>query len=225
MDNIIILINKVGQQIFQNPSPLADYETLALKSLGSNTYRGFHRIDKSKKGSKVIFEKILIENSKHIIDSIKKAKNEEDINTLEIQLCKELTSELKNIKSSQLSSFNKLRKPVDIFIEHLVAMGNDFDNARQYLTKHLFLPLDSQMFKSNFVFSDKEMSELKIKRTYTFKDIEDENQYYDIQKFLRQKAIKVGISNRIFFDLIWNDRYKSAGKNLFETNDKNLLIR
>lgn len=104
-------------------------------------------------------------------------------------------------------------------------MGNDFDNARQYLTKHLFLPLDSQMFKSNFVFSDKEISELKIKRTYTFKDIEDENQYYEIQEFLRQKAIKVGISNRIFFDLIWNDRYKSAGKNLFETNDKNLLIR
>lgn len=225
MKNIIILINKVGQQVFHNPSPLVDYETLALKSLGSNTYRGFHRFDKSKKGSKEIFEKILIENSKYIIGSVKKAKNEKDIDHLESELCKILKSELKNIKINQLNSFNKLRKPVDILIEHLVAMGNDFNNSRQSLTKHLFLPLDSQMFKSNFVFSDKEISELKIKRSYTFKDIEDENQYYEIQEFLRQKAIKVGISNRIFFDLIWNERYKSAGKNLFETNDKNLLIK
>ena len=219
MDNIIFLINKVGQQVFYNPIPLLDYDTLVKKSLGPNTYRGFHKIDKSKSGSKVAFEKVLINNFKFIVDTLLNTKTEKELDSFEKQIFDILKEELKNnINNKQLISFNKLRKPIDIVVEHFISMGSDFFSARQTLTKHLFLPLDSQMFQSRFVFSDKEISELKIKRSYTFKDIVYEKQYYEIQSFLKQKAVNVGIENRIFFDLIWRDRYKSNGKNLFLTN-------
>jgi hypothetical protein len=219
MDKIISAINKVGQQLFYNPKPLIEYDILVRKSLGPNTYRGFHKIDKSKPGAKDAFEKILIGQSKFIIESLLIAKTESDIDNLEKIICKTLKDELKNnIDNRQLNSFNKLRKPIDIIIEHIVSMGIGFSLPRQKITNDLFLPLDSQMFKSNIIFSDIESSELKIKRTFTFKDIVDETHYYEIQDFLKIKAKKVGIESRIFFDLLWNDRYKSKGKNLFATN-------
>jgi len=219
MDKTIASINKVGQQVFYNPKPLLDYDILVKKSLGPNTYRGFHKVDKSKSGSKEAFEKVLIDNSKFIIDTLLTAETEKELDTFEKEICKTLKKELKkNIDNRQLNSFNKLRKPIDIVVEHLISMGTDFASGRQKLTQHLFLPLDSQMFQSNFVFSDKEISELKIKRSFSFKDIVDEKHYYEIQSFLKEKAITVGVDNRIFFDLVWNDRYKSKGKNLFATN-------
>ena len=219
MDKTIALINKVGQRVFYNPTPLIDYDQLVRKSLGPNTYRGFHKVDKSLPGAKDAFEKVLIKNSKSIIDSLRAAKTQTDLDFLEIDICKTLKKELKkNIDNRQLNSFNKLRKPIDIVIEHIVAMGTDMASTRQKITKHLFLPLDSQMFKSNIVFSDKELSDLKLKRTFTFKDINDETHYYEIQDFLNKKSKTIGIENRIFLDLVWNDRYKSNGTNLFATN-------
>lgn len=219
MDKIISAINKTGQQIFFNPQPLLPYDELVKKSLGANTYRGFHKVDKSKSGSKEAFEKVLIDNSRFIIDSLQNIKTEKELDSFEKEICKTLKKELKkNIDNRQLNSFNKLRKPIDIVIEHLVSMGSDFSTARKNLTPHLFLPLDSQMFQSTIVFSDKEAIELKIKRSFTFKDIVDEKQYNEIQIFLKNKANLIGVDNRIFFDLVWNDRYKSKGKNLFATN-------
>ena len=189
MDKIVEM-NKVGQRIFHNPQSLLSYETLVKRSLGPNTYRGFHKIDKSKSGAKDAFEKTLKEELK------------------------------KNIRNEQLISFNKLRKPIDIFIEHLIAMETNFSSVRQNLTKHMFLPLDSQMFQSDFVFSDKERQELKIKKEFTFKDILEQSHYNEIQEFLKQKANLIGLENKIYFDLEWNDRWKSNGNNLFETNPK-----
>ena len=114
-------INEVGQHVFYNPSPLLTYDKLVKKALNHNTYRGFHKIDKTKSGAKVAFEKVLTENSKLVINSLLAAKNESDIDKLENEICKMLKDELKeNIKNDQLKSFNKLRKPVDIFIEHVV---------------------------------------------------------------------------------------------------------
>jgi hypothetical protein len=143
------------------------------------------------------------------------------IDDLENEICDLLENELKkNIKNKQLISYNKIRKPVDIFIEHVVAMEMSFSPVRQSLTKHLFLPLDSQMFQSDFVFSDKERLELKIKKGFTFKDIEVKSHYNEIQEFLKQKTSIIGLENKIYFDLEWNDRWKSNGNNLFETNPK-----
>lgn len=221
MNDLVRRINETGERVFYNPRPLLSYYTLATDSLASNTFRGFHRIDKAKPGSKGVFDSIFIQNRDYVIKNIKKANTEENLNECENEICQKLIYGLKNnIVSSQLTSFNKIRKPVDIVFEHMVSMGEDFVDARKAIVKHLFLPLDSQMFQSDFVFSDTELTLMKIKRNFTFKDIESKEHYLHIQDFLKRKAEKLGLGARIFFDLIWNDRYTSSGTNLFGTNPR-----
>lgn len=217
MSTQIELINKAGRVLFYSPTPFYDYQYLAKKSLAPNTYRGFHKLDKSNPGAKDIFEKIFLQNSKYIIDSINSIDSEYQLNLLEQDICTILKMHLKkNINNRQLTSYNKVRKPVDIFIEHLISMGANFSMVRKSVTKYLFLPLDSQMFRSRLVFSDREVVELNIDRRFTFKDISSESHYNEIQAFLKEKADRIGLKDRIFFDLIWNDRYKTKRINLFE---------
>jgi hypothetical protein len=224
MHRIVTAINRVGRQVFHDPSPLLAYEDLARSSLGGSTYRGFHKIDNTKKtsrGAKHVFEKVLKEKASYIIERLNASTTEAEIDELSRELCRSLQCDLKRyIQARQLDSFNKLRKPVDLVVEHLVAMGRDFSRARRHLSKHLFVPLDSQMFSSKLVFDDAELPALGIKRWFTFKDIEDESQYYVIQSFLKEKARRLGVQERIFWDLVWNERYKSKGKNLFATNPR-----
>jgi len=217
--NKIERMNKVGDKVFLNPSPLLSYDKLAKCSLGPNTYRGFHRIDKNQDGASKIFSQVFGKKRSIIQDGIRKVNSENDLDNLLKGICKNLLGGLKaNIRADQLTSFNKIRKPMDIVIQHMVAMGEDFNDARPKVTDLLFLPLDSQMFQSDFVFSDQEVKHLRIKRTFTFTNIECESHYADIQAFLREKADRIGLNHRIYFDLIWNDRYKSSGTNLFFTN-------
>lgn len=217
--NQIEQMNEVGKRVFLNPCPLLSYDKLAKCSLGPNTYRGFHRIDKNKDGATKVFKQVLTDKKSLIQKGIKEAKSESDLDNLLKNVCNILLRELKeNIRADQLTSFNKIRKPMDIVIQHMVAMGEDFNDARARVTKLLFLPLDSQIFQSVFIFTDKEAKDLKIRRNFTFKDVECESHYSDIQEFLRVKANRIGLTHRIYFDLVWNDRYKSSGTNLFLTN-------
>lgn len=219
MQNMVEKINETGNRVFLNPKPELSYDELAKKSLSSNTYRGFHKVDKTKPGSKSIFEDFFENGKPQIIRNINAIKNEYELNTFLNSLCTELTQRLKtNIYVQQLESFNKVRKPLDIVIEHFISMGVDFTDCRAKLTSLLFLPLDSQMFQSEYVFSDRDLKALKIKRNFTFKDIREEDHYYEIQSFLKEKAIMLGLKARIYFDLLWNDRFLSHGRNLLETN-------
>lgn len=177
------MINKVGDRVFLNPSPLFSYEYLAKNSLASNTYRGFHKIDKLRPGASVVFVEFLLEKKSVIIENLNSATSEIDVSKIEDELCKELLGKLKiNIINDQLKSYNKLRKPMDIVFQHMNAMG-DFIKDRNKIVEFLFLPLDSQIFQSDFVFSDLEINKLKIKRSFTFKDIDKEKQYKNIQDF------------------------------------------
>lgn len=220
MENILYKTKIVGERIFYNPNPLLSFEYLSQHSLSSNTFRGFHRIDKTKSGAGKVFRDVLTQQFRLITQSIKNAKNDADIDMLSIELVKILKFELaKNIKHHQLQSFNKIRKPVDIVVEHMVSMFVGFNEVRSKIIPSLFLPLDSQMFQSTFVFSDLELMELKLNRSFTFQDIWDKSHYIEIQKSLKEKAEKLGI-DRIFFDLAWNERYESNGGNLFDTNPR-----
>lgn len=217
--NKIERINEVGDRVFLNPQPLLSYEILVQKSLGPKTYRGFHKEEKEKEGAAEVFRSFLTKDKGYIVETIRKSNSQESIDELSNYICKKLKVKLINNKKNQLKSFNKLRKPVDIFIEHIVAMCDSFDEStRQRVTEWLYLPLDSQMFQSDFVFSDLEIDILKIKRKFTFKDIESEDRYHNIQSFLIKKGKKIGVKHRIYFDLEWNNRYQSSGTNLFATN-------
>lgn len=57
----------------------------------------------------------------------------------------------------------------------------------------------------------------------TYKDIESMQQYYNIQKHIFEVASDLSLKYErkfypIYFDLIWSDRYKRPGGNLFKTN-------
>ena len=104
-------------------------------------------------------------------------------------------------------------------VEHFMAMATECNDCRDCLTSFLFLPLDSSMFQSPIVFSDRAIYKLRIKRSFTFKDIKERSHYVEIQKFLKDKAVTIGLKNRIYFDLLHGDRHKSSGTNLLATNN------
>ena len=212
-------MNEVGDTVFLTPTPLLSYEELVLKSLGSNTYRGFHLKNNNCLGASHTFRDVLTKKKDYLIHALNNLTSEIELNTLANELCNELKSELsKNIKPSQLQSFNKVRKPIDIVFEHFVAMGEDFAPARKTATPWLFLPLDSQIFQSEFIFTTEEAKALGIKRRFTYKDIQTAQHYTEIQNFLKDKATKISLNHRIYFDLVWNKRFESSGTNLFLTN-------
>lgn len=123
-------MNEVGDTVFLTPTPLLSYKEL-LKSLGSNTYRGFHRKNNNCLGASHTFRDVLAKKKDYLIHALNNLSSEIALNELANELCSELIVELsKNIKPLQLQSFNKIRKPVDIVFEHFVAMGEDFAPAR-----------------------------------------------------------------------------------------------
>jgi len=212
-------MNEVGDTVFLTPTPLLSYEELVLKSLGSNTYRGFHRKSNNCLGASHTFRDVLTNKKDYLIHALNNLASGMELNTLANELCSELIVELsKNIKPSQLQSFNKVRKPIDIVFEHFVAMGEDFAPARKTAIPWLFLPLDSQIFQSEFIFTAQEAKALGIKRSFTYKDIKTAQDYADIQNLLKEKAANIGLNHRIYFDLVWNKRFESNGTNLFLTN-------
>lgn len=223
MENAITQkVNLVWKNVFSFPKLTYSYDELIFvkQVLWWNTYRGFHKIDKNKPWAKAAFEKVMRLEKINIIQSLKDIKSEKDMDTLSKYLHVLIKKELEeNTKWSQLHSFNKIRKPIDIILEHIVALSIELDEVRSHVVKFLFLPLDSQMFNSDFVFSNDEIKYLWIKRDFSFKDIQTEDHYFTIQNFLREKAQKIHIDARIYFDLIWWDRYKKDLKNLFADSD------
>ena len=146
------------------------------------------------------------------------------LNEFENKLCKDLKELLiPHIKENMLNSFNKIRKSVDLYIEHIVSMSEELKDYKAKLIPMLFLPLDSQVFASEHIFTIEELYRYRLKRSYSFKDVTSPKSYSELQSLLRIKAIKAGsILNknfcRIYFDLLWNNRYENPGSSLFETN-------
>ncbi|HHW21310.1 MAG TPA: hypothetical protein GXX26_00290 [Clostridiaceae bacterium] len=128
-----------------------------------------------------------------------------------------------NIKASQLESYNKIRKPVDLYIEHIASMCSDISSSeRAALVKLLYLPLDSQIFASPYIFSRSQLYSFGIRDNASFKDVWHRKTYISLQDMLLKKAADISdhIGKeflRIYFDLLWNDRYRKPGRNLFES--------
>ena len=82
----------------------------------------------------------------------------------------------------------------------------------------MFLPLDSWIFQSEIIFPNENLSELKLKRRFSFGDIRSKNHYVLIQEYLKQRVSSLDVKYEIFLDLFWNNRYQRDGNNLFELN-------
>lgn len=86
------------------------------------------------------------------------------------------------------------------------------------------MPLDSQIFKSNDIFTLEELRSCQLSRNSKYGPLTSKSKYDILQNTLKTKSKLLSqIDNfyPIYFDLCWgskNSRYKSWGNNLFETN-------
>lgn len=192
-----------------------------MYAVAQNTWRGFHKLDKEGIGSKDIFVPYFNKNRENIISELKNINTVDELEEFENEITKQLKDMLmKCIKNNMLNSYNKVRKPVDLYIEHIVSMAEEFSvEERERLVSLLFLPLDSQIFASEYIFSVKELYSFGLKRGSTFQDVCSREVYKVMQYSLLEKTKNIqGNFHRIYFDFFWNERYKKSGSNLFETN-------
>ena len=188
-----------------------------------NTFRGFHKINKDGIGAGDIFRSYFVQHNEELIAALNSAQSTDDLHDLLNRVSGEILAGLVNIKPSMLTSYNKIRKPVDLYIEHLVAMAHELDASRERLIPFISLPLDSQMFKHPDVFQDAELRRVGVSRNSTYKEVRSEAAYHYLQGVLRERAEVLSQTagrpfHPIYFDLLWNDRHARRGTNLFELN-------
>lgn len=226
-----------ANHVFLEPSPTYHWDEIVkganvnslsgsrrrMSAVAQNTFRGFHRINKNCTGAKEGFTTYFLSNKKSLVSDLEKVKTRKDLNDLSNRICSEVRIYLSNCNQTQLKSYNKVRKPVDLYIEHLVAMANELNIHRERLIPLLFLPIDSQIIAHDGLFTSSELTKSGLNRRSTYQEVIKEDRYDALQELLHQKASVVAQKRErpfyvIYFDLIWNNRHKNWGRNLFETN-------
>lgn len=237
MANEFQIMIERAKDVMLNPAILYKYDDIVLGvsvctnngnsinmwAVSQNTWRGFRNIESPSEIYKLCF----LENKDMILNSLEKVDSYGDLNILENKLYDMVLPKLlkanKNPASSILDSYNKVRKPIDLYIEHLVLMSKELDTRRRKLISYLMLPLDSWIFETSFIFTEDELSSVGLNRGSKYGDLKDRSDYNKLQALLKEKAefiteqIKLPFY-RIYFDMFWNNRYKRNGRNLFETN-------
>jgi hypothetical protein len=194
-----------------------------MSAVGRNTFRGFHRVNRSCPGAQEEFRAYFVGEQARLAGLLALVRIRDDLHKLQNLICEEVRGRLRNVKQEQLRSYNKVRKPVDLYIEHLVAMAAELNSQRAALTPLLFVPLDSQVLQHPDLFTEEELAHLGLSRASTYKDVTTEGGYLELQRLLQRRADAVATRlgrpfPPIYFDLVWNNRYKNWGGNLFETN-------
>lgn len=196
--------------------------TRTIPAVGSNTFRAFHRINKRAQGPQASFVQFFLSQKATLLSGLQKIDKCSDLHSLSNAMKADLVARLGNIRPDQLTSYNKVRKLVDLYLEHLVSMADELAPLRSQLVPLLFLPLDSWILQCGHVFSPAELKAHDLKPTDSFGAIRDEVTYLSLQRLAtgkaRQHTTKLGARfHPIYFDLFWNNRYKNWGENLFET--------
>lgn len=194
-----------------------------LAAVSQNTWRGFHKIDKDRPGAAEGFRGYLLENAAQLLRELNHVQSAMDLDALADRIGEAVKGRLTNIRPTMLQAYNKIRKPLDLYLEHAVAMASELAEARSRLVPWLRLPLDSQMFQLPHLFSDQELRQLKLSRQSTYREVNSANQYHTLQRIVNDRARQFSTMagstfHPIYFDLWWNDRYGRSGGNLFEVN-------
>jgi len=194
-----------------------------MAAVARNTFRGFHRINKGLPGAGKPFHQYLTRNRQRLTSELLAVTDRDGLHRVSNSICTEVRGGLRNIKPDQLASYNKVRKPVDLYIEHLVAMSFDLEAARQVLVPLLFLPLDSQILESSELFTNRELAQHGLRRSSTYSEVTTERSYLALQAIITRRANEVANALGrpfwpIYFDLLWNGRHSNWGGNLFESN-------
>lgn len=202
-----------------------DGSTKQMWAVDPSTFRSFYLIDEKLPGAKATFQQYFTDQRPRLINELRTVSDRYRLHQLSNDIRTEILRWLTNIEweSSQLDSYNKVRKPVDLYLEHLVAMSLELEEQRPKLVPLLYLPLDSWMFKCPYLFTKQELKEHDLSRSSTFAAVKDEDKYRALQRIVDRRAGEVSEQvgpkfYPIYFDILWGNRYRNLGSNLFETN-------
>lgn len=235
-----------GERVFCEPAVLYSWEEIiegapvrrpdgtieTMRAVAFNTFRGHTRIDKSRPGSSEVFPPYFLTNRDRLLSGLEQVRDREDLHRLLNEVCEDIRSRMTNIVDSVRASFNSVRKPVDLYVEHLVAMAREVSpEVRRRLVPLLFLPLDSVMLGPIEIpgqpllhlFDPATLARYRLSRRSSYGHIRSETAYKALQAEVDAKCRE--LSDRcgrpfhpVYLDLLWGERYLHTGQNLFELN-------
>lgn len=232
--NVIIKALTKGKKIFTEPKSLYTYDEIiigtnikgkTMKAVANNTFMAFgYPLNENAQKVKNVYEDYFIKKKADIIKELINVNTLNDMDNLERAIYNDIYSKLTDIKAEKLDSYNRIRKPINLYLEHIVSMCDSIDNAqRKKIVPHMFLPMDKFIFDSPHIFTDLEKKKWRIKEGSGFGVVRTEELFYEMQNSLIEKAKAVSELlqedfYRIYFDIFWGNRIESEEGNLFLSN-------
>lgn len=150
-------------------------------------------------------------------------RTREELDEFEHEIYKGLQAVLLPYSTYSLinESYNRIRKIVELYLEHIVSMAIEICNDRRNeLVPLLFLPIDSWIMGKELIFDDYTLARWGLKRNSSFGAIRSKALFDDMQRYLVKRAQKISAELStdfyvIYFDIFWNNRLESPGNNLF----------
>jgi len=114
-----------------------------------------------------LYQDYFLENQDTIIAALVGATSRDDIDSLADRIRTDIVKaygEAQFHTPVDISPYNRVRKIVDLYLEHAVALARELATARRRLIPFMFLPLDSKIFGNQAIFTDQELAHCKLNR-------------------------------------------------------------
>lgn len=237
-----------AETIFLNPSALYKYEDIIKgvtvngtikKAVDLNTTQAFGKkltygnfYDNKKKAMEVCDEFFLSKKDRIINELNSHIQTKEAMDAFEHELFMGIQESLLAYTTPTLieESYNRIRKAVELHLEHIVSMASEIDSeTRKLLTPLLFLPIDSWIIKNELIFDSKSIYCWGLTRGSSFGKITKKTLFDDMQRYLEKKANEISIVlgtefHVIYFDVFWKNRLNMPRGNLFGVQAAGSLV-
>lgn len=225
--------------IFLNPSVIYQYEDIIRgvpvngtrkKAVNLNTTQAFGKkltygnFYENKKKAMEVFDNFFLSQKERIINELHShIRTREAMDAFEYELYMSLQKKLLVYSTPSLieESYNRIRKIVDLYLEHIVSMASEIESeTRKLLAPLLFLPVDSWIIGNELIFDNKSISKWGLTRKSSFGSVRKKAVYDEMQRYLVEKAKEISRLLKaefhvIYFDVFWGNRLKTPGGNLF----------
>lgn len=233
---------KVAASVFLNPSILYRYEdiirgvqigSIRKKAVNVNTTQAFGKkmtygnFGENKYKAMDLCDEFFIYQKNKIINKLTTyIRTREQMDELGQELYTGLKEALLKYSTLELldESYNRIRKVVNLYLEHIVAMAEEISNdTRRILVPLLSMPIDSWIIGEDSVFDSIDLHQWGLTRKSTYGEIRRKEVYDSMQQYLQEKAEKISKSLKIqfyviYFDMFWNERWKGIEGHLFGQN-------
>lgn len=237
-----------AEVIFLHPSVLYKYEdiiqgvkvnNIQKKAVDINTTQAFGKklvygnFYENKKKAMEVCDEVFLSKKDWIINKLRTSiRTKEAMDAFEQELFISLQEALITYSTPTLikESYNRIRKIVELYLEHIVSMASEIDSdTRNLLTPLLFMPIDSWIIKNELIFDSESIYSWGLNRSSSFGEIRNKTLFDNMQSYLVKKANDISKVlgeefHVIYFDLFWNNRLNMPGGNLFGVQDAGSLV-